>query len=197
MIRGFPYGMMLNPLSQQQLDDIHEASLEILQKTGVKFEHEEALQILGEAGCDVNRDSQLVKFPSGLVEQCIRQVPSSFTLRAIDRQYDLTLGGNRVTFSSGTAVDLIHEVGPLPGNFLINGHTREHWKKEHMIPSLFHRAPLEQWLNEGAKDIVVVAREKVQKMLAELAPESRLPKEMDDEITRIMQAVEREKGLID
>jgi len=100
-----------------------------------------------------------------------------------------------INFTPDTmAVDLIHEVGPLPGNFLIQEHTRKHWKDEHLIPPLFNRASFEQWQSAGEKDIVAVAREKVRAMLAEPPPESRLPKEMDDEITRIMEAVEREKA---
>ena len=475
MIKGFPYGMLLNPLTPQQLDQIHESSLEVLRRTGIRFEHEEARRILGDAGCEIDHNSEIVKFPSSLVEECLKKVPDTFTLSAIDPQYDLHLGGSTVTFSSGTAVDvldtvtgqrrpagikdaldvirildnmdrihhifvpfgilsdkpkemafewqtaltfryarksvghgvafpgcskwqiemadvvgaqmiagagavppisysfamadaiirfarkkhavsvsqaiacgatgpvtlagtliqgnaeilagitltqivspgnpnlycsytapldmrtggmavgavesailgagvgqitryykipgrtlfpqvnamvpdqqsgieravqlmmaalggvsiicfsgqvddektmcyeqiliddelcamvarimeginftpetmatdLIHEVGPLPGNFLIQEHTREHWKKEHMIPPLFNRASFEQWQSAGGKDIVAVAREKVKAMLAEPVPESRLPKEMDAEITRIMEAVEREKG---
>ena len=100
-----------------------------------------------------------------------------------------------INFTPDTmAVDLIHEVGPVPGNFLIQEHTRKHWKGEHLIPALFNRASFEQWQAAGGKDILAVSREKVQAMLAEPPPESRLPKEMDDEITRIMEAVEREKG---
>jgi len=475
MIRGIPYGMLLNPLSQQQLDQIHESSLEVLRKTGIRFEHNEARKILGDAGCDIDDSSEIVKFPPGLVEECLRRVPGSFSLGAVDQEYDLQIGGSRVTFSSGTAVDvldavtghrrpavfkdavdvirildnlerihhiflpfgiladkpkevafewqtaltfryarksvghgvafpgcskwqiemadvvgaqmiagagavpplsysfamadaiirfarkkhavsvsqaiasgatgpvtlagtliqgnaeilagitltqivspgnpnlycsytapldmrtggmavgavesailgagvgqitryyripgralfpqvsamvpdqqsgieralqlmmtalggvsiicfagqvdneksmcyeqiliddelcamvarimeginftpetmavdLIHEVGPVPGNFLIQEHTRRHWKDEHLIPPLFNRASFERWQAAGGKDILAVSREKVQAMLAEPPPESRLPREMDDEITRIMEAVEREKG---
>ena len=103
MIRGIPYGMLLNPLSQQQLDQIHESSLEVLRKTGIRFEHDEARKILGDAGCDIDDNSEIVKFPPGLVEECLRRVPSSFSLGAVDPKYDLQIGGSRVTFSSGTA----------------------------------------------------------------------------------------------
>lgn len=49
-------------LSPGQIDDLHCASIHILEKTGAMVGHEEALEILGDSGADVS-DPKRVKNP--------------------------------------------------------------------------------------------------------------------------------------
>ena len=49
-------------LAQGQIQLIHEHTLELLEKTGVWVQSEEALEILGNAGCNV-KDPKRVKIP--------------------------------------------------------------------------------------------------------------------------------------
>ncbi|MDP7376415.1 MAG: trimethylamine methyltransferase family protein, partial [Alphaproteobacteria bacterium] len=51
----------LTPLSSDQIEAIHEASLDILDSIGIMFLNDEALDILASAGCDVNRSTKIVK----------------------------------------------------------------------------------------------------------------------------------------
>jgi len=57
-------------LSQGQIQLVHEHTLELLERTGVWVQCEEALEILGDAGCDM-RDPKQVKIPRKLVEEAI------------------------------------------------------------------------------------------------------------------------------
>ncbi len=66
-------------LKEDQCTRIHRGALEILRKTGVRVFHDEAVQLLEEAGCTV-KDGNLVFYPSSLVEWALRQPPSQVTL---------------------------------------------------------------------------------------------------------------------
>lgn len=88
-----------NILTDAEVEQIHSTSLSILEKTGVIFQADWALDVLEDAGCWVDRPSKRVRFPSNIVEQCLALCPRSFTARARDPQRDLALGGDTVCFS--------------------------------------------------------------------------------------------------
>ena len=58
-------------LSDKQIEELHFATLQIMERIGILFECQEAIDILGEAGADVS-DPGRVKIPSYLVEQALK-----------------------------------------------------------------------------------------------------------------------------
>ncbi len=80
-----------NFLDDVQLDQLQEATLKILENTGVKFPSEKALKIFAEHGAEVDFDSQIVKIPRNLVLKAMSTVPRYFTLGARDPELDLQL----------------------------------------------------------------------------------------------------------
>ncbi|MGQ9666260.1 MAG: trimethylamine methyltransferase family protein [Anaerolineae bacterium] len=88
-----------NILTDAEAEQIHSTSLSILEKTGVIFQADWALDVLEDAGCWVDRSTKRVRFPSRIVEQCLALCPRSFIAGARDPQRDLTLGGEMVCFS--------------------------------------------------------------------------------------------------
>jgi len=84
-------------LSKEQIELIHKNTLDVLQNTGVRFESERALKLFKDNDCDVDMENNLVKFPRGLVEQSLRQCPSSFQLKGRADQ-ELSFGGNTSCF---------------------------------------------------------------------------------------------------
>ena len=90
-------------LTQSDVETIHEKSLEILEETGVVFQWDPALKVLREAGCDVDFENQLVRFPRDIVEHAIESCPSSFSTKARDPRYDLEFTRNRVYFATQAA----------------------------------------------------------------------------------------------
>ncbi len=69
--------------TRRQVRRIHYATLEILERTGVKIESETALELLDGAGADIS-DPNRVKIPAYLVEQAIRSAPKSIVLYTRD-----------------------------------------------------------------------------------------------------------------
>ncbi len=78
-------------LEDAQLDALREASLDILENVGVRFDSEKALVIFAEHGANVDRSSQIVKLPRDLVLKAMANVPRHFTLGARDPDLDLPL----------------------------------------------------------------------------------------------------------
>ena len=95
-------------LSTEQLDTLQEATLEILEGTGVRFPSEKALKILAEHGAQVDQTSQVVKFPRDLVMKAMSTVPRYFTMGARDPFYDLRLDDKNTYFTTdGCGVETI------------------------------------------------------------------------------------------
>ncbi|MBS4024299.1 MAG: trimethylamine methyltransferase family protein, partial [Clostridia bacterium] len=70
--------LRLQVLSKSQLDKIFAASLEVLERTGVTFHDDEAIETMRKAGCYV--DGIRVRIPSHLVEKALLSVPHRVTL---------------------------------------------------------------------------------------------------------------------
>jgi len=104
MTKGFTRNFKpFEVLEEGQIEGIWAGALSVLEETGLLFEVEEpkALKILDDGGCTVDYDARRVKFPSHLVEECLRQCPDSFRLEARDPENDLVVGGNRVYIRPG------------------------------------------------------------------------------------------------
>ena len=95
-VRNFP---PLNILSDEDIESVHRGMLRVLSTTGVRMEHQHALDVLESAGCKVDRDINRVYMPPALVEESIRKAPSSFPLLAKDPANSLMMGGNNLYFA--------------------------------------------------------------------------------------------------
>ena len=108
MLNGFYRRIKpLEILTEEEVDVIHWGSLEVLERTGLNFLHERALKLFAENGCDVDFETNRVRMPSSLVEECIRKAPSSFNVKARDPKSDLRIGGNRLYYLSGAAMRIV------------------------------------------------------------------------------------------
>ncbi len=72
-------GIQYGRLSSEQCQKLHNASLEILARTGSRLYDQEAIDLLGKAGAPVS-DGNLVRIPAGLVEKAFSTVPKRVTL---------------------------------------------------------------------------------------------------------------------
>lgn len=91
----------LSGLTDQHIDRLHQASLTVLEKTGVRVESREAAEIFQGAGAVVEQDKPgfRVKLPPALVEDCARSAPGSITLYGRDPRFDVTLEKGRSCFT--------------------------------------------------------------------------------------------------
>lgn len=80
----------LEVIGQEKFLEIHDASLKILEETGVVFHHETALSIFKHHGAKV--EDQLVKLNRKLVEKALAQVPGQFSWKARNASYSRVLG---------------------------------------------------------------------------------------------------------
>jgi trimethylamine---corrinoid protein Co-methyltransferase len=99
MLNGFTRTLKpLDILTEDQVQAIHRGALDVLWQTGIRLENKKALKLLADHGCKVDYDAMTVRFPPGLVEECLRKCPSGFRIKARDPEKDLVLGGNTVYF---------------------------------------------------------------------------------------------------
>jgi trimethylamine--corrinoid protein Co-methyltransferase len=91
-------GFSLNVLTQDEVDDIHLATLEVLEQTGVFVEDDEPLDILSDGGCRVDRENRMVRIPGHVVEEAIRTAPPSVMYCGRDPGNDFMVEANRVHF---------------------------------------------------------------------------------------------------
>ena len=93
----------LNLLSKNDYRDIHLATLQVLEQTGVFVEDQHALEVFGSCGALVDQKHKIVKLPSGMVEDAIRSAPAQVMLAGRNPDRDILLEDNRnayVNFSS-------------------------------------------------------------------------------------------------
>lgn len=72
-------GAQYGRLSPEQCSILHNASLEILSRTGARLHDQEAIDLLAKAGASVS-DGNRVRIPAGLVEKAFSTVPRRVTL---------------------------------------------------------------------------------------------------------------------
>ena len=70
-------GILLNVLTADDVRDIHYATLEVLERTGVYVEDDEALDIFDDGGCHVDRETHRVRIPPHVVEDAIKSAPAT------------------------------------------------------------------------------------------------------------------------
>ena len=82
-------------LNQDEIDDIHVASLEILEHTGATFRSKEALKIFDDYGAVVDYDKFNVKIPGYMVEELVRKAPEKYTFYARNPRRNVECGGKK------------------------------------------------------------------------------------------------------
>jgi trimethylamine--corrinoid protein Co-methyltransferase len=92
---------------------IHQASLTILQRTGVRVYHEEAIRLYVQAGGQLS-DGNLVKLPADAVEWALGKAPNRVTLhRRGSREVLADLSDRNVNFGPGS--DCLNYLDPKAG----------------------------------------------------------------------------------
>ncbi|WP_339630082.1 trimethylamine methyltransferase family protein [uncultured Sneathiella sp.] len=86
-------------LSEDQLEDIHNATMDILENIGIMVRLPKAREILKKAGQKVDEDKQIVYFDRGFVMEALSHAPSEFTLHAPNPDCNLEIGGKNLVFS--------------------------------------------------------------------------------------------------
>jgi len=108
MLRGFTRNMAPHEiLTDRQVEAIHGATLEVLQRVGVRFEHQRALKLFADHGNLVDFAQQRVRIRPGLVEECLRRTPSSFMVTARDPGQTLRIDPNTLYFENSIGARIL------------------------------------------------------------------------------------------
>jgi trimethylamine--corrinoid protein Co-methyltransferase len=89
---------ILKLFSKNSLEDIHNASLEVLQRTGVVFKHEGALKAFENAGAYVDYKAQRVYIPNYLVKEALKKAPSKVMWHSRNPRKAIRFEDNRIHF---------------------------------------------------------------------------------------------------
>jgi len=92
--------LRVDVLEKDELKQIHAATLDVLEHTGINMEDEAALDCFQDAGAHVSRSDRIVKIPPRLVEDAVASAPSQVLLAGRDPKHDLVLGSGRVHFTN-------------------------------------------------------------------------------------------------
>jgi len=93
----------LNVMTEDQLQRVHHATLDILKRVGVKIYEPESIELLQGAGAKV--DGELAKIPSWLVEQALESAPSVVSLSTRDGKAALTMQKDNIYYGTGSEVN--------------------------------------------------------------------------------------------
>ena len=89
----------VEPLSADQVEAIHLASVRVLAEAGIKITDSEARSILKTAGAEVDETTEMVCFDPALVEALVAKGPSEYTVTARNPGRSVRVGGNAINFS--------------------------------------------------------------------------------------------------
>jgi trimethylamine--corrinoid protein Co-methyltransferase len=109
MARPGPQGGQYQPLPESQVKQIHQASLTVLEHTGIHVENEEALALCRQGGARV--DGNRVHITPAMVEEALERVPSKVLLAGRDPDQDVVLEGKRVYAGTGGSPTMVLDPG--------------------------------------------------------------------------------------
>jgi len=88
-------------LSQEEILEIHQASVDLLSEAGMIIYSERVLHLLNEVGAKVNFDKNQVRIPPQLIEKSLKTIPSTIPLYTRDKKSKVILGGSQPLLGSG------------------------------------------------------------------------------------------------
>ncbi len=88
----------LNVFSQDDLEQIHRATLDVLRNVGIQVKSAKGKEIFSGHGCNVNEKNDVVNIPPHLVEDAIQSTPATYRAHAIHPQNDYVVGGTKTGF---------------------------------------------------------------------------------------------------
>ena len=128
---------LTEPLSEEQVVRIDEASMGILEEVGVVFRDPIALEDWKRAGADVRVET--VHLDRGMVRELIATIPSRFTLHARNHDNDLPFGGDHSIFVPMTGAPYLRDLNDERRNPTLDDLANFH-KLSHMLPAIHSSA---------------------------------------------------------
>ena len=99
----------LQIVSPDEVRRIHETSLDILCEVGCVYYSKRALDVLADAGAEVDYETTVAKLPPALVERALATLPHRFTLGGRTPAFDLPLDGEHAYITSDGCATFVRE----------------------------------------------------------------------------------------
>lgn len=128
---------LVEPMTQEQVGKIDNASMDILEEVGVVFRDRVALEDWKRAGADVR--GERVHLDRHLVRELIVTIPSEITYHARDPEKNLRLGGPHSIFVPMTGAPFLRDLDDVRRNPTLDDLAMFH-KLAHMLPALHSSA---------------------------------------------------------
>jgi trimethylamine--corrinoid protein Co-methyltransferase len=90
-------------LTHEQVERVHEASLEILENVGLLVRNDEARERFVKHGCHEDVETKIIKIPSAVVEHFRQAIPPKFTFYGREPSYDRTIPGDGPLVATGSS----------------------------------------------------------------------------------------------
>ncbi|RPI54787.1 MAG: trimethylamine--corrinoid methyltransferase, partial [Chloroflexi bacterium] len=97
-------------LNDQEIQQIHQASMRLLENVGVEFPHPEALEVFQRHGVRV--DGCRVYWTEGQLLSALETVPRQFTIQARNPERSVTVGGGRPVFAPCYGAPFLVDAAP-------------------------------------------------------------------------------------
>ncbi len=154
-----PFRQLRNSLSplefldESQIEQIHEASMHILENVGLDFMDAEALDLWEKAGAKVDHKAQHAWLDRGLVMDLVGQAPTTFTWRARNPAHNVAIGGNAIAFGPSGGMVYVSDInnGRRTGRF----EDFENFLRISQMSPILHFAA---WEQVTAQDVPVSTR---------------------------------------
>jgi trimethylamine---corrinoid protein Co-methyltransferase len=102
-------GPQFKLLSENQIKELHFATIHVLEETGVKVDNDEAIILLRNAGARVSKKN-IVNLPSYLIQKALSTAPKTVTLHHRDRKGKMVLEGQNFYFGTGSGCPFTYDI---------------------------------------------------------------------------------------
>jgi trimethylamine--corrinoid protein Co-methyltransferase len=96
-------GGQLRILTNEQIHQIHLATLRILDEVGIKIQSRQALELMADNGCKVNFNKEIVKIPEYILKEWLQSAPSTITLYGKTSSFNVVLNDMNTVYTLGGA----------------------------------------------------------------------------------------------
>ncbi|MEG1497249.1 MAG: trimethylamine methyltransferase family protein, partial [Clostridiales bacterium] len=98
------FGLGFHFFEKEDLEAIHDATLEVMMDVGINVYGKEAHELLIDAGCKITEENR-IHFPAQLVNDAITSAPSEFLMAGRESKFDALQKPGKVTYTNfGTGI---------------------------------------------------------------------------------------------
>lgn len=95
-------------LNPSQIQDLHQAVLQVLWETGVRIDWRPALEVYAGAGCQVDFKTRIVRIPEQVLQQALADSPSTFSLHGTTQEDEIRVNLEDVyTIAGSSALNVL------------------------------------------------------------------------------------------